>query len=159
MRQCPTKANAIVAPADGTVIDISTNPKDTQGYAIRIATFLSLWDVHVQWTPIAGTVESVHYQPGKFSFAFLPKSSTNNERNDIVITSSRGQRIMVRQIAGILARRIACWVQEGEMMDRCAKIGMIRFGSRVELFLPKEVEVMIKKDDQIKGGETIIATF
>ncbi len=152
-------ANIITAPADGRVIAVTKDVLDAQEYATRISIFLSLWDVHVNWTPIAGTIESISYRPGTFSLAYLPKSARENERNELVLLSDNGEKIMMRQIAGTVARRISCWVTLKEKVAVCQKVGIIRFGSRVDLFLPKNVRILVKEGKQVRGGETIVAEF
>ncbi len=149
----------ILAPADGKVIAVTDDVLDKTEYAHRISIFLSVFDVHVNWTPIAGTIEKITYRPGIFTLAWLPKSAEENERNDIAIMSDNGHRILVRQIAGMVARRIACWVQPGQYVSACEKIGMIRFGSRVDLFLPANISIKVKEGDYVSGGQSIIATF
>ncbi len=155
-RQVPLQEKSIVAPADGTVIDISTDPVDTNGYAARVSIFLSLWDVHVQRAPVAGQIETIAYYPGAFFKAYLPKSAKENEHNDIVIKLADGRSVMVRQIAGVIARRISCWIAPGESVLPCQKIGMIRFGSRVDLFIPEHARFIVNKGDQVYGGSTLI---
>lgn len=159
-RQCPHAPHAIIAPADGTIVAIKHNPVDELSSAtVRISIYLSLWDAHVQWSPVAGKVKSIDYHPGSFSFAFTPKSSLHNEHNDIHIITNDGIPIMVRQIAGTIARRISCWVQPADTLKQCEKIGMIRFGSRVDLFLPSSVQLDVEVGDHVLGGSTIIGYF
>lgn len=146
----------IVAPADGRVVAITQN---REGYAHCISVFLSIFDVHVNWMPVAGVVEQIFYRPGTFTLAWLPKSAQENERNDIIIMSDNGMRVMVRQIAGAVARRIDCWVMPHEKLSIGQKIGMIQFGSRVDLFLPERVKILIQEGECVRGGETIIAEF
>ncbi len=160
-RQCPVDAvknGYIIAPADGCVIDITDDPVLTEGYARKISIFLSVWDVHVQWAPIDGRVMAVSYFPGAFFKAYLPKSAKENEHNDVVIESARGT-LMMRQIAGLIARRICCWVKPGDELCACQKVGMIRFGSRVDLFVPDNAVFNVAKGDHVWGGQTVIARF
>ncbi len=152
-------ANVIIAPADGRVIAVTKDVLDAHKYVTRISIFLSLWDVHVNWVPIAGTIESISYRPGTFTLAYLPKSAVENERNELVILSDNGEKIMIRQIAGTVARCISCWVTQKEKVTVCQKVGMIRFGSRVDLFLPKNVRILVKEGEQVWGGQTIVAEF
>ena len=105
---------------------------------------------------MAGTVKEVLYSPGQFTLAYLPKSSELNERNDITIERPDGTRVKMRQIAGTVARRISCWVDPGDDLTRCEKVGMIRFGSRVDLFLPANALVQVKLGQQVYGGQTVI---
>ena len=110
----------------------------------------------MQWAPVAGIIEHITYRAGTFSLAYLPKSSVYNERNDIVIRCPDRSTVLVRQIAGTVARRISCWVHESQPITRCEKIGMIRFGSRVDIFLPRHVVVTAHLGDCVKGGNTVI---
>ena len=160
-RQCPADAiknGYIIAPADGHVIDITDDPAFTEGYARKISIFLSVWDVHVQWAPVEGLVTAVTYFPGAFFRANLAKSAQENEHNDVVIESVSGI-IMLRQIAGLIARRICCWVKPGDEVQMCQKIGMIRFGSRVDLFLPNNTVFNVAVGDRVYGGQTVVARF
>jgi len=149
----------ILAPADGRVVAVTRDVVDAGKYAHRISIFLSLFDVHVTWTPIAGMVENITYRPGTFTLAWLDKSAKENERNDISIMSDNGNRVMVRQIAGAIARRINCWVSPQDELRVGQKIGMITFGSRVDLFLPEGVTILVQEGDCVKGGDTIVAEF
>lgn len=149
----------IVCPADGKIVDIRLvqNPDDSD-YAYVISIFLSPLDVHVTWSPVAGNITSVTYRPGTFSLAFLPKSSELNERNDMCIAHN-GTHIRVRQIAGTIARRICCWVKPGDTVTAGHKIGMIRFGSRVDLFLPAHVRLSVGNGQRVYGGQTVIGRW
>ena len=152
--------SVIMCPADGTVIDIQyDSSNDLDGYAQKVSIFLSPFDVHVNWAPIAGTLEQVHYKPGVFHLAFLPKSSAYNERNDIVVQRDDGKRVLVRQIAGVVARRICCWVKKGELINAGQKYGMIRFGSRVEVFLPADVTLAVGVGQKVYGGYTVLGRW
>ena len=151
--------NLIVAPADGKIVAVTRDTLDAPEYAYRISIFLSLFDVHVNWTPIAGVVENITYRPGTFTLAWLDKSAQENERNNITLLSDNGNRIMVRQIAGAVARRINCWVAPNQLLKVGQKIGMIRFGSRVDLFLPENVRILVQEGQYVQGGDTIVAEF
>ncbi len=137
----------IVCPADGKIVDI----KDK-----KISIFMSPFNVHVNWTPIAGTIEAIHYVPGTFTMAFLPKSSELNEHNDLIIRHKNGQTVLVRQIAGTMARRIVCWAHEGESVAAGAKFGMIKFSSRVDLVLPESAQIGVAIGQSVYGGKTVI---
>lgn len=154
--QVHSEEDLIVCPADGRVVDIvhdaATMP---EGYVYRISIFLSPLDVHVNRSPIHGVVEQVQYKPGKFAAAYLPKSSVLNERNDVVISTPHG-RVMVRQIAGVLARRICWWVKPGDALEAGKTFGMIKCGSRVDLFLPAAVALGVCVGDRVYGGHTIL---
>lgn len=155
-----TDPTVLICPADGKVIDIKVD-KDgwLEGYEQKISIFLSPLDVHVQWTPIAGQVEKVTHRAGTFKMAFLPKSSEFNERNDLLLKAENGKTILVRQIAGAAVRRICCWVREGEQVTRGYKYGMVRFGSRVDIFLPANVEIKVGMGEHVYGGQTVLGRW
>ena len=148
--------NIIVCPSDGKVVDIQY---DLEGFSKRVSIFLSIFDVHVNFSPMSGKIKQIKYTPGKFLMAYLPKSSELNERNDIVLEGEGNKVIKVRQIAGIIARRICCWVKEGDFLNLGDKYGMIRFGSRVDIFLPKNVKLNVKVGQKVRGGETVLAEW
>lgn len=151
-----TEPNALISPADGHVVDIGIYDDPVYGTVQRVSIFLSPLDVHVNWTPIAGTLEAITYRPGKFVVAYAPKSSEINERNDIVIKTNTGSTVIVRQIAGFVARRICWWVKPGDTLPACYKYGMIRFGSRVDVLLPLTATVAVSKDQYVLGGHTLL---
>lgn len=145
----------IVCPADGKVVAIEA--VNDPIFSQKIAIFLSPFDVHVNWVPMASTVTDVVYHKGKFAFAFLPKSSELNERNDLVIITHAGIPLKIRQIAGTIARVIECWVKPGDHLVLGQKYGMIKFGSRIELFIPKNVTIMVQVGQRVYGGQTVVA--
>ncbi len=161
-RTCPETScepSIIICPADGRIVDVQELSLAQGVYQRKISIFLSPLDVHVQWVPMTGMVESCTYKQGKFTLAFVPKSSELNERNDMVIKDASGRQILVRQIAGTLARRICCWVHPGMTLQRGEKYGMITFGSRVDILLPEHVELDVKRGDRVYGGITIIGRW
>lgn len=158
-RICEVLENTLVSPADGQVIEIVTNLADCPGFTKRISIFLSPFDVHVNYAPCAGTVERVVYTPGSFYMAWLPKSSALNEHNDVYLKDNKGRIILVRQIAGILARRISCWVSEHSSFQCGQSFGMIKFGSRVDLFLPDGAIVDVTVGQKVTGAQTIVASW
>jgi phosphatidylserine decarboxylase len=162
-RVCPEALNdkdLIVSPADGKVIDIQYDPQNGfEGYAYKVSIFLSVFDVHVNRMPSAGTIEKIVYKPGKFVPAYVPKSSELNERNDLVVARDDGRTFIVRQIAGIIARRIRSWVCEGSLIPVGYRYGMIMFGSRVDLLLPSSIELSLVKGQRVYGGQTIIGRW
>lgn len=147
----------LVCPSDGKVVDVAYSEDDGfEGYAHKISIFLSPFDVHVNWTPCAGIVKQVRYKTGTFKMAFLPKSSEFNERNDIIIQREDGSALLVRQIAGTIARRICCWVNEGQQVEAGHKFGMIRFGSRVDILLPRSARIDVEVGQRVYGGQTVL---
>jgi phosphatidylserine decarboxylase len=158
-RATPTDPKAIVAPADGTIVEIRTvhEPYYLNGEATMVAIFLSVFDVHVQRAPIEGEIKFVKYHKGKFLDARNMNASLENENRVIGIVTADGFRVTVRQIAGLIARRIVGWADPGTKLARGERLGMIRFGSRVELFLPPGTQVMAKVGEYAKGGETVLA--
>lgn len=159
-RVCPEALvdnTVIVCPADGKIVDVQYDPNNGfRGYAQKISIFLSPLNVHVNWMPIAGLVEKIEYVPGQFTMAFLPKSSELNEHNDVIIKREDGKTVLVRQIAGTVARRIVCWLQEGQQVSAGQKYGMIKFSSRVDLLLPQEAQLDVKVGQRVYGGKTVL---
>lgn len=148
----------LVSPADGKVIDIDYNNHIHEGLPIKLSIFLSPVDVHVNWLPCDASITKVQHFPGKYIVAYAPKSSEINERLDLDITRSQDKkRLVVRQVAGFIARRIICWAQPGDVLHENTKYGMIRFGSRVDLFLPHDSTVYVQLNDRVVGGQDIIA--
>jgi phosphatidylserine decarboxylase len=150
-RVIPGDESSIVSPADGKIVDILAAADGTT----RISIFLSIFDVHVNRAPIAGRVESVNYLPGRFKAAFDSSASIENEQNVLVIDGG-SYRIKFSQIAGILARRIVCWKKPGDSVSKGERIGLIKFGSRVDTFLPQDVRVAVKLGDKVRGGSSVI---
>jgi phosphatidylserine decarboxylase len=158
-RAAPADPKAIVSPADGTIVEIRTvhEPYFLNGEAEMVAIFLSVFDVHVQRAPIDGEIKFVRYNKGKFLDARNMNASLENENRVIGMVAADGFRVTVRQIAGLIARRIVGWADPGTKLTRGERLGMIRFGSRVELFLPPGVKVTAQVGDYAKGGETVLA--
>ncbi len=151
-RSIPQTPETIVSPADGRVMEIVPENAQTR----RISIFLSLWDVHINRAPYGGVVQSVVYTPGKFLAAYRQEASWVNEANTITI-ADHGREFMVKQIAGILARRIVCRVRPGDTLEKGQRYGLIRFGSRTDLLLPATAELAVQVGDVVRGGETILA--
>jgi phosphatidylserine decarboxylase len=152
--------SVIICPADGTVVDIQyKTTQDLEGYAQKVSIFLSPIDVHVNWVPAKACVEDVNYKPGEFVAAFLPKSSLLNEHNDLILRCENNKTILVRQIAGTVARRICCWVSKNQSLQAGQKYGMIRFGSRVDILLPDEVALSVGIGQKVLGGQTILGRW
>lgn len=155
-----TDDTVLVCPADGKIVDIQYDSDNGfEGYAQKVSIFLSPFDVHVNWIPCDGTIEDVVYRPGTFALAFLPKSSELNERNDLRIGIKNDKIIVVRQIAGMVARRICCWVNAGQQVKSGEKYGMIRFGSRVDILMPKNIELSVATGQRVYGGQTVLGRW
>ncbi|MGH9714195.1 MAG: phosphatidylserine decarboxylase [Candidatus Acidiferrales bacterium] len=156
-RTIPADANNILSPADGRVVEIVDEMLDSvTGH--RISIFLAVWNVHIQRAPAAGRVADVVYRRGKFYAAFRSDASRENEQNIIYIDSPQG-RVVFKQIAGAIARRVLCWKSEGEMVALGDRVGMIRFGSRVDVWLPAETRVVVRRGQNVRGGESILAKW
>jgi phosphatidylserine decarboxylase len=156
-RTIPSDPGAVVSPADGHVVEIVDELLDSQ-MGHRLSIFLAIWDVHIQRAPVAGRIADVVYQPGRFYGAYRSAASRENEQNIIYIHTPQGQ-LVFKQIAGAIARRVLCWKQEGEMVALGERVGMIRFGSRVDIWLPMEAEVVAQRGQMVKGGESILAKW
>ena len=149
----------VIAPADGTIVAIEeTVEKEIfREKRLQVSIFMSVFNVHANWFPVNGTVKYVAHQNGRFMAAYLPKSSTENERSTVVITTTQGIDILMRQIAGALARRIVTYPKAGEACNVNEHMGFIKFGSRVDLFLPVDSEVLVEMDQKVTGNQTVIA--
>jgi phosphatidylserine decarboxylase len=156
-RMFPADPSAIVSPADGRVVVIVDEMLDGK-MGHRISIFLAIWNVHVQRSPFEGRIADVVYRPGRFYGAFRGKASTDNEQNIIYIHTARGP-LVFKQIAGAIARRVICWKREGEIVALGERVGLIRFGSRVDVWLPLDTEVAVKRGEMVKGGESILARW
>lgn len=157
-RQCEAHfPGLVVSPADGTIIGLDqVADHDFVGNAVRVSIFLSLLDVHVNRIPVTGVVNYVKYRPGVFVPAFKDKASEHNERTEIGMVAAGGQRVLLKQIAGVLARRVVCRLTEGDRCEAGLRFGMIRFGSRVELLVPADTALAVGRGDRVKGGRTVI---
>lgn len=156
-RTFPAGEHRVLSPADGTIVRIDELDEPTffKGRARRICIFMSPFNCHVNRVPVAGKITYVKYNPGAFDMAWRDKASELNEQNTIGIENDRC-KVLVRQIAGFLARRIICRVKEGDTLERGQRFGLIQFGSRVDVFLPLEVNVLVKLDEAVKGGLTVL---
>ena len=155
-RRIPNEPNVIVSPADGKITEIVTENEPINGKLCkRVTIFLSVFNVHVNRVPIEGTIEDIRYNPGKFLAAFNPKASMDNEQNLILINNGK-THIFVKQIAGLIARRIVCWPKKGDHYESGQRYGLIRFGSRVDILLPENTKLSITCGDKVSGGKSII---
>ncbi|MBL4715883.1 MAG: phosphatidylserine decarboxylase family protein [Bacteroidia bacterium] len=149
----------IIAPADGKVVVIEKVVEDEyfNDERLQLSIFMSPFDVHVNRNPISGIISYFKYHPGKYLMAFNPKSSTENEKTSIVIKSENGLEVLMRQIAGFLARRIVCYVKDGDTVQQGEEYGFIKFGSRIDLLLPVNTKIHVGLKETVRGGETVIA--
>jgi phosphatidylserine decarboxylase len=160
-RTIPGDPDIIVAPADGTVVSMAKSPRksdEAEGYC-RISIFMSLLNVHVNRAPFHGKISDIQYLKGKFLPAFKETATFFNEQNTLTIEDQSLGTFKVTQIAGILARRIVCSKQVGDQVEKGERIGLIKFGSRVDVYLPPGVDILVEKGDGVKGGSTPIAKF
>ena len=160
-RVTPVRDGLVVAPADGRISQITTAPPPHElalgdAPVLRISIFMSVFDCHVNRSPMAGVIEKIVYQPGKFVSADLDKASADNERNSLVIVTAT-TRIAVTQIAGLVARRIVCFVREGQPLGAGERFGMIRFGSRLDVYLPDGTIPLVAVGQTTLAGETVLA--
>ena len=157
-RELPSREGAVISPGDGKIIDIREveEPSFIEGACRRITIFLSVFNVHVQRAPVSGEVAYREYRPGEYAVAWHPKASEKNERSSLGLVV-RGHRVLVRQIAGLIARRIVTYPEQGEHVERGERIGLIRFGSRVDLFIPLDWRLDCAVGDKVAGGSTVLA--
>ncbi len=161
-REIPDDTDAIVSPADGRVVTVEPlahGPYVSEQPACRVGIFLSPLNVHVNRVPVTGKVTRIRYRPGKFRAAFATDAAEVNEQNAVSIQDAHGRRVVLVQIAGMLARRIVCRLTEGEQVRQGARYGMIMLGSRVDVYCPAEVELKISVGQRVKAGETVIGAY
>lgn len=160
-RHTPKNPKHIIAPADGKVVVIEEveEPEYFKDKRKQISIFMSPLNVHINRFPVGGTVKYVKYHPGLYLVAWHPKSSTENERTTVVVKTDNDGEVLFRQIAGAVARRIVYYCKDGDHAEQGGEMGFIKFGSRVDIFLPLTAKVNIKLDTVVKGGETVIAEF
>jgi phosphatidylserine decarboxylase len=160
-RHAPAGAGLIIAPADGRVIVIARGmpAPHTGSEATKVSIFMSLLDVHINRAPFDARVREVSYEPGRFFVASLDKASDQNERNALILEDERGRATVLVQIAGVIARRIVCYARDGANLLRGEPLGLIRFGSRVDLYLPPEARIDVALGTHVKAGETVIGSL
>ncbi|MBM3602109.1 MAG: phosphatidylserine decarboxylase [Alphaproteobacteria bacterium] len=161
-RTTPTRPGLVISPADGVVQMITSVPPPDQldmgqDGLVRVSIFMNVFDVHVNRVPVDGVVDKVFYYPGRFVNASLDKASEHNERQCVAVRTADGRRVAFVQIAGLIARRILCNLQPGQSVRAGERFGMIRFGSRVDVFLPAGVQAMVAVGQRAVAGETVIA--
>lgn len=154
-RVIPADLGAIVSPADGRVVVVTDEPRAGQP-GKRISIFLAIWNVHVNRSPAAGTITQLDYRPGKFLAAWDANASVQNEQNVFTLMSDSGE-LMFKQIAGAVARRVVSWKKPGDRVARGERIGLVRFGSRVDLWLPETAQIAVKVGQNVKGGSSVLA--
>jgi len=155
-RRIPDGADLIVSPADGRVLrieEVEGSPFG-EGRRKKVSIFMTVFNVHVNRAPCSGTVQSVRYHKGRFLSANLDKASELNERNAILVLTDSGREVITVQIAGLIARRIVCWIREGMRVQKGERFGLIRFGSRLEVVLPQDSKIEVREGDRVKAGET-----
>lgn len=157
-RVVPQGTRLVVAPGDGKVIAIEEEfePRFIKDRSIRVTIFLNVFDVHINRIPCEGVLEEVQYQPGLFLVASRPDATLRNEQNALMIRTVEGAKVLCVQVAGLIARRIVCWLSPGDRAVRGERFGLIRFGSRMDTFLPIETAVKVTVGERVKGGETIL---
>jgi phosphatidylserine decarboxylase len=160
-RQPAVDAHAVIAPADGRVVVVEETYEGEylKRPCLQVSIFMNIFNVHVNWFAIAGTVTHVRHHPGRHLVAYLPKSSTDNERSTIAIRSVDGEEIVMRQIAGAMARRVVTYAVEGSKARQDMHAGFIKFGSRVDIFLPVGTPVHVDVGQKVTGARTLIATL
>ena len=156
-RQIPPDPAVIVSPADGRVVVI-TEEQNAGRKGTRISIFLAIWNVHVNRSPAAGVITTLDYRPGKFLAAWDPKASTQNEQNIFTLATSNGS-IEFKQIAGLIARRVVSWKKPQDIVAKGERIGLVRFGSRVDLWVPEGSELLVKVGDNVSGGSSALARW
>lgn len=157
-RKTPEKEKLVISPADGKVIRIEETASEEQPgkTCLKISIFMNIFNVHVNRIPYSGRVRFIRYRSGKFLSANLDKASALNERNTVMVQTDDGREIMTVQIAGLIARRIVCWLREGMQVRKGDRFGLIRFGSRLEVFLPLGSAILVEVGDRVRAGETPI---
>jgi phosphatidylserine decarboxylase len=157
-RQVPQDEKAVLSPADGRILLIEEKEMTpfSTGPVIKISIFMSIFNCHVNRVPRSGKIEKVLYRAGRFFSANQDRASAQNEQNAVLLRTQEGQEISFVQVAGLIARRIVCWVKPGETIKRGERFGLIRFGSRVDLFLPASTRIRIQRGDKVKAGLTIL---
>ncbi|MGE5253395.1 MAG: phosphatidylserine decarboxylase family protein [Planctomycetaceae bacterium] len=157
-RGVPPGDKAILSPADGKVIQVQpcVEERFLRGPAIKVSVFMSLFNVHVNRNPLSGRVVDSSYSPGRFLRADLDRASLANEQNALLVETAGGARLLVVQIAGLIARRIVCWVKKGDSLVRGQRFGLIRFGSRLDIYLPRDTQLQARVGQSAIAGQTIL---
>ena len=159
-RVVPVDPNAVLSPADGRIVVVEKAFDDyAERESLKISVFMNVFNVHSNRSPVDGTINKIQYFPGKFLNADLDKASTENERSAMIMTATNGQQLTCVQVAGLIARRVLCYVGADETLQRGQRYGFIRFGSRVDVYLPLTATPKVAVGDKVKATETILAEF
>src|SRR5256884_3741999 len=156
-RVIPSEPGAVVSPGDGRVV-VVTDEENAGRPGKRVSIFLAVWDGHVNRAPATGTITKLEYRPGKFLAAMREPASLENQQNVFTLATESGEMVF-KQIAGLIARRVVSWKKAGEQVMRGERIGLVRFGSRVDVWLPKGAEILVKVGENVKGGASVIARW
>jgi phosphatidylserine decarboxylase len=156
-RVIPSEPGAVVSPGDGRVV-VVTDEENAGHPGKRISIFLAVWNVHVNRSPATGTITKMEYRPGKFLAAMRERASVENEQNVFTLSTEAGEMVF-KQIAGLIARRVVSWKNQGDHVLRGERIGLVRFGSRVDVWLPKDAEILVKLGQNVKGGASVLARW
>ena len=156
-RVIPAEPGAVVSPADGRVV-VVTEEENAGRPGQRVSIFLAIWNVHVNRAPASGTITKIDYRPGKFFAAMRERASLENEQNVFTLSTESGEMVF-KQIAGLIARRVVSWRKQGEQVLRGERMGLVRFGSRVDVWLPKGAEILVKVGENVKGGSSLMAMW
>lgn len=156
-RAIPPEPGAVVSPGDGRVVVVTDEELEGRP-GKRVSIFLAVWNVHVNRSPAAGTIKKLEYRPGKFLAAMRERASLENEQNVFTLSTDAGE-IVFKQIAGWIARRVVSWKKTGDRVARGERIGLVRFGSRVDLWVPSEAEILVKPGQNVKGGSSVLAQW
>ena len=156
-RVIPSEPGAVVSPGDGRVV-VVTDEENAGRPGKRISIFLAVWNVHVNRSPAAGTITRMEYRPGKFLAAMRERASMENEQNVFTLSTDAGEMVF-KQIAGLIARRVVSWKKPGDKVFRGERIGLVRFGSRVDVWVPKDAEILVKLGQNVKGGASVLARW
>src|SRR5213593_3839329 len=156
-RVIPVEPGAVVSPADGRVV-VVTDQENEGRPGKRVSIFLAIWNVHVNRAPAAGTITKMDYRPGKFLAAMRERASVENEQNVFTLSTDAGEMVF-KQIAGLIARRVVSWKKTGDRVLRGERIGLVRFGSRVDVWLPKNAEIVVRVGESVKGGSSVVARW
>lgn len=153
--------NLILSSADGKVVAIEEVFENEyfKSKRIQVSVFMSVYNVHINWVPFSGQIKYQKYHPGKYLIASHPKSSELNERTSVVVQNENGNEVLIRQIAGAVARRVVCYAKPDNYMEQCSELGFIKFGSRVDFFLPLDAEIKVQLGQKVRGGINTIAIF